>query len=241
MKPDTMVEERSDRDGISHSSGTVTKALNLLDAFLGGADKLTLTELAAHSGLHKTTALRLCTSLEEAGMLQRKPGRPFRLGPKIWQLAQVYRRGFQLGELIRPILQKIRDATGESVSFYVVEGDVRTCLFRENSKSAARHHVDEGARFPLSSGVAGPVLLAFMGKAGAKLDDIRTAGHLIGPGRELHTTSIAVPVFDRGGALRGALVVSGLTVRFTAASHPAAMELLKSSAEIICELLPLGD
>ncbi|WP_165933785.1 IclR family transcriptional regulator [Aquabacter spiritensis] len=230
-----MMDDDGSRD-LGAAPGTVVKALGLLDAFLDGAEALTLTELAAYSGLHKTTALRLCTSLEEAGMLQRKPGRPFRLGPKIWQLAQVYRRGFQLEELVRPILARIRDETGESVSFYVVEGRSRVCLFRENSKWAARHHVDEGARFPLDSGIAGPVLLAFMGQPGPQLEQIRSDGHLIGQGREPHTTSVAVPVFDTANVLQGALVVSGLTARFTEDRHAPALELLKRSAESIRQL-----
>lgn len=238
MSSDATTEERSGKEGVGATSGTVAKALTLLDAFLEGAEQLTLTELAAYSGLHKTTALRLCTSLEEAGMLQRQPGRPFQLGPKIWQLAQVYRRGFQLEELIRPILKRIRDETGESVSFYVVDGDTRICRFRENSKFAARHHVEEGERFALDSGIAGPVLLAFMGKAGAQFDRIRADGHLVGQGREPHTTSAAVPVFDQAGSLRGALVVSGLSARFTEERYPAALELLHRSAEDICRLLP---
>src|SRR5919201_356528 len=54
-------------------SGTVTKALRLLDEFLDGSAELSLRELAARSGMHKTTILRLFASLEEVGFLEREP------------------------------------------------------------------------------------------------------------------------------------------------------------------------
>lgn len=219
-------------------SGTVRKALRILDEFLDGSAEISLSELAARTGVHKTTILRLCASLEDAGFLEHQPGMAYRLGRKIWELAQAYRRNFQLEDLVRPLIQKIRDETDESVSFYEVDGRERVCRFRENSRLSIRHHVDEGTRLPLSAGVVGRVLMAFMGASGPEFAQIRENGYLTAQGRELHTTSVAVPVLNLQGELRGALVVSGPSSRFAPAACKAALPKLQAAAATITQSLP---
>jgi DNA-binding IclR family transcriptional regulator len=223
---------------MSRTALTVIKALSLLDEFLDGATEISLRDMTAKTGLNKTTTLRLCASLEEAGFLERAPGNAYRLGPKISQLAQIYRRSFRLEDVVRPQLEHIRKETGESVSFYVVEGKERVCRFRENSYSIIRHHMEEGVRLPLRSGVVGRVLLAFSGKKGPDLDAIRRDGYLIAQGREPHTMSVAVPVLDGRGILHGALVVSGPSIRFDGEAPKRACDLLQDAALKIRDMLP---
>jgi DNA-binding IclR family transcriptional regulator len=219
-------------------SSTVSKALLLLDEFLDGSPGITLSALAARTGIHKTTVLRLCTSLERAGLLEREPGLAYRLGSKVWQLAQSYRRNFRLEPLIRPRLASIRATTGESVSYYVAEGKERICLFRENSTSNIRHHLEEGTRLALSDGVVGRVLMAFMGAQGSAFGKIRKNGYLTAQGREPDTTSVSVPVIDGHSRLWGALVVSGPSFRFGSHAADKALKLLRKAASEISRSLP---
>ena len=222
----------------SQTSGTVTKALSLVDEFLPGPSELSLSELSARTGMHKTTVLRLCASLEQAGFLQHEPGLPYRLGPKIWQLAQAYRADLQLEDVVRPLLRTIRDRTGESVSFYAPDGDERVCRFRENSRAVIRHHLEEGARLPLAAGVVGRVLKAYLSGRGKEYEEIRRSGYLIAQGREAHTTSVAVPVLDLAGGIRGGLVVSGPSVRFRRCEE--ALALLKDAAATVQASFPFA-
>jgi DNA-binding IclR family transcriptional regulator len=219
-------------------SSTVTKALLVLDQFLDGSREFTATQLGSRTGIHKTTVLRLCASLEKVGLLQREPNRSYRIGPKVWQLAQMYRRNFRLEDLVRPRLAALRDATGESVSFYIAEGNDRICMFRENSTFVVRHHLEEGVRLPLDRGVVGRVLMAYLGARGASFDRIRKSGHLTAQGREPDTTSVSVPVLDLQGRLRGALVVSGPTFRFGPKAADSALKLLQETAIEISRSLP---
>lgn len=224
----------------AETSGTVKKALSLLDEFLDGSNEISLSQFALRTGLNKTTIIRLCASLEEAGFLQRAPGKPYRIGPKIWQLSRIYQRQAQLEDIVRPYLQRVRDATGESVSFYVIDKDERVCLFRENSHSVIRHHADEGSRLPLNAdGVVGRVLLAFLGTPGKEFDDIRRRGYLFAQGREPHTTSVAVPVLDNHGNVRGGIVISGPSIRFKSCQH--ALPLIQEAAEDIRLRFPFED
>jgi DNA-binding IclR family transcriptional regulator len=209
----------------------VERALSILEAFGERAERLSLAQLAEETGLYKSTILRLAASLERFGYLNRSEDGLFRLGPSLWRLGSTYRRGFDLGEVIRPELRRLVAATGETASFYVREGDERVCLYRENSPQAIRHHLDEGSRLPLDRGAAGHVLNAFGGREAAECRAIRRAGFCVSVGeRNPDVSAVAVPLFGPAQELRGALAVSGLTTRFDAEKREAARADLNAAA-----------
>ncbi|WP_142846266.1 IclR family transcriptional regulator [Telmatospirillum sp. J64-1] len=210
----------------------VERALLILEAFQEGEEELPLSTLALKTGLYKSTILRLCASLERFGYLRRGENGSFRLGPTLWRLGSLYRRSFDLGEQIRPELRRLVEATQETASFYVREGEERICLYRLNSPRAVRHHLDEGARLPLHSGAAGRVLLAFDGAQDEISQTIRGQGFGITRGdRDPEIAAAAVPVLDNRGRLRGALSVSALLNRFDSAAEKRALDALQESAE----------
>lgn len=197
----------------------VEKALSILEAFSKERPALTLTELARETGLYKSNVSRLAASLERYGYLKRDADRRFRLGPALWRLGALYRRSFELGEFVRPVLRQLVRETGETASFYVPDQDERLCLYRENSPEPVRHHLEEGARLTMGSGAAGHVLAAF------HLGDVAARSRLDGRGscisegeRNPHIASAAAPVLDRAGQLIGALAVSGPIDRLAGAA-----------------------
>lgn len=209
----------------------VERALTILDSFSEEDDGLTLAELATRTGFYKSTILRLNRSLERFGYLIRSPDGTFRLGPALWRLGSLYRREFDLGERVRPVLRRLRDATGETASFYIRDGDVRVCLYRINSNRAIRHHLDEGVHLPLDRGAAGRLLLAYSGEPGPRHDRLRSAGFAISLGeRDPEIASVAVPVLTPGGKIRGALTISGLITRFDEDVQEKYVILLKTTA-----------
>jgi DNA-binding IclR family transcriptional regulator len=222
----------------TRKSGTVAKSIHILDTFLDSSEGQTLSVLASKTGINKSTMLRLCATLEEAGLLQRDKGMAYRLGHKIWQLALVYRRQLRLEDTVRPFLRQLRDVTGESASFYIREEEVRVCLFRENSHHRICHHVEEGARLPLQQGVVGRVLLAFSGKSGAEYEAIRQSGYLMAQGREPFTASVSAPVLSCDGTMIGALVVSGPSSRFTERVQKHALERVLTCCAALTERVP---
>jgi DNA-binding IclR family transcriptional regulator len=232
-----MSDPRTEPSLRTKKSETVLKAMTLLDRFLVEQRPLTLGDLAQATGIHKTTVFRLCNSLVATGLLQRSADATFFIGPKIWRLAQVFEQSIDAERLVRPILVELRDATGESASFYVRDGEWRVCVYRENARHAIRHHLEEGSRLPLREGVVGHVLLAFAGEPGGDYDRIRVDGHLIAQGREPYTASVAVPVFAADGGLVGALVVSGPSSRFDEAKRREALELARAAASSLREVV----
>ena len=217
----------------------VERALAILDAFEEREDALSLAALAEKTGLYKSTILRLAGSLERFGYLRRDAGGLFRLGPSLWRLGSLYRRGFDLGEHIRPELRQLVEATQETASFYVLDGDARVCLYRLNSPRAVRHHLDEGARQPLDRGAAGRVLDSFNRGAGDQAESIRAKGFYVSLGeRDPEIGAAAVPAFDAAGRLRGALAVSALLTRFDRGAQERAVAALLASASRLRNVLP---
>ncbi|MDP5218678.1 IclR family transcriptional regulator [Ruegeria sp. 2205SS24-7] len=213
---------------------SVEKALSILEAFSKDRPALTLTEISVETGLYKSNVSRLAASLERYGYLKRDPNRRFRLGPALWRLGALYRRNFELGESVRPVLRQLVRETGETASFYVPDQDERLCLYRENSPDPVRHHLDEGARLTMQSGAAGHVLAAFhLGDdtARARLD---ADGSCVSQGeRNPHISAVAAPIIDATGQFHGALAVSGPLERLNREALAKARAVVVASARAL--------
>lgn len=213
----------------------VERALSLLDCFDGREGALTLAELARRTGLYKSTILRLAVSLERFGYMLRQDDGRYRLGPTTWRLGSVYRRSFELAEIVRPELRTLVEQTGETASFYVREGDSRVCLYRWEPARSIRHSIVEGARMPLDRGATGRVLLAWSDDGAELLGagvrrETRDRGWALSMGeRDPEVAAIAVPVLDAEGRIMGALSVSGLVTRFDAPRQAAILAALEAS------------
>lgn len=220
----------------------VGRALAILKAFGAERTAMTLTEIADATDLYKSTVLRLAASLETDGFLVRGPDRLFRPGPELWRLGALYQRGLDLGEVIRPALRRLVEATGETASFYVADGDERICLYRVNSPRSVRHHLEEGQRLPIDRGAAGRVLTAYRESSDPAGRKIRDRGFYVSIGeRDPEVAAAAVPLVDVHGKLRGALSLSAIRTRFDADARKTAVDALKSEAKALVGLLPASE
>lgn len=214
----------------------VDRALSILSAFKDGSQQLELAELARRTGLYKSTLLRLAVSLERADMLRRDANGSFRLGPALFRLGTLYRDSFDLRELVVPVMEGLADRTGESVSFYVREGDKRICLFRVHAtQHRLLHYLRPGTVFPAATGAAGQVITAwsepYADDAEALREQVLTlsvAGRTIAD-----TNAMSVPVLDADGSFVGAMSLAGPALRFGQVERPAlAAALLDAGAEL---------
>lgn len=230
-----MSEVREKREGVD----AVERALGILSVFTEEAQDLSLAEIAKRTGLYKSTILRIAASLEHKRFLTRSGDGTFRLGPELWRLGSLYRRSFDLGEYVRPTLRALVEATQETASFYIRDGNQRVCLYRLNSPKSARHHLDEGVRLPLGQGATGRVLLAFTEPGDASLAPIRDAGLAVSRGeRDPEVAAVSAPVIDSAGRLRGALSISTLISRFDAAAERKLIEAIVPAAATLATRLP---
>ena len=214
----------------------VDRALSILAAFEDGTQQLELAELARRTRLYKSTLLRLAVSLERGGMLRRGADGAFRLGPTLFRLGTLYRDSFDLRDLAVPVMQHLADRTGESVSFYVREGDKRICLFRVHAtQHRLLHYLRPGTEFPATTGAAGKVITAwsepYAEGAEQRREQVLT---LSVEGRTIaDSNAMSVPVLDADRSLAGAMSLAGPALRFGEAERPAlAAALLEAGAEL---------
>jgi DNA-binding IclR family transcriptional regulator len=194
----------------------VTRALTLMEAFAVGESSLSLAELSRRAGMHKTTVLRLARTLAQSHYMVQTDDGQWRLGPAAGWLGARYQAGFDVNNVVEPTLHQLVKETGESASFYVREGDIRSCVARVEGPRSVRHNVRIGERLPLDRGAPGRVILAFSGAQGEPYESIRERGFHISTGeREAEVSSVAAPVFGTGWRLLGSMCISGPSARLS--------------------------
>lgn len=211
---------------------SVERALSILLAFNKRRSKQSLTELAEETGLHKSTVLRMTRSMALYGFLDRDEAGLFSIGASVWHLGLIFRQQFDTGETIRPALRELVRLTGETASFFVRAGNDRVCLYRENSPGLERYGVEEGMRLKLGAGASGLVLRRNTGETLPDLSAFNDNGTVsLHATRNPNVASIATPVFSASGQFRGALTISGVNTRFTAAVRAGAIPWLEGIAQ----------
>jgi IclR family transcriptional regulator, acetate operon repressor len=97
------------------------RVLALLTSFDDARVELSVTEMAASLGVHKSTASRLASVLERAGLLIRS-GRRFRLGLEVIRLGALATRSMDFIALMQAAMEKLSQQTGETVNLAVPDG-----------------------------------------------------------------------------------------------------------------------
>lgn len=149
----------------SHESSRVQvidRAVELLNALSRHPDGVTLTELSQHTGLHKATVLRFLKSLESNGLVeQERTGKIWTLGAGLFEIASRGRRGNDLREIARPIMERTCRDTGETVQLAILSGcDVIYVEKVEPDNLDLRINTQIGSRRPIHCTALGKVLVA---------------------------------------------------------------------------------
>ena len=183
-------------------------------SFLAEGGPASLAEVVGGTGLPRPTAHRLLTALEAHHLVARREGR-YALGLRLlgWGNRAA---GVGLVERARPVLEWLRDESGESTQIYVREGEHRVCVASVERTTGLRDTVPVGAELPLSRGSAGKVLLAWAAGGvdarpeAAELRGIRVRGWAESVAeREAGVASVSAPVLGADGRLRAAVSASG--------------------------------
>lgn len=139
--------------------GVLDKSLAIVRAIDEADGPCTLAQVVEATGIAKATAHRLASALEVHGLVRRNNAGRYVLGLGLVALGHGAAESWPLGEVARPLLDALRDATGESVQLYVRQGDHRVCMVSLESPHELRTIVPEGARLDLHVGSAGRILL----------------------------------------------------------------------------------
>ncbi len=142
---------------------TVERTLQLLDKFASQpAYGWSMSELARETGVHKTTVLRMLSTLEQhAYLVREEESSRYRLGPAAIALGGAASQP-QLRQVAYPELRKLTDETGETSLLHVLSGTETVCVDKVESPQPVRVTFDIGSRGPLHAGSSGKSLLAFL-------------------------------------------------------------------------------
>ena len=132
------------------SNRTLERAAAILDAV--GRSAVSASELSRRTDLSVSTAHRLALQLASYGFLRRTDNGAFRLGDRFVRSA--------LENAGLPVLQELRDRTGETAQLWVRRGQERVCLLSADSQHELRAILPPGSRLPLPQGSSGRLLAA---------------------------------------------------------------------------------
>ncbi|WP_336215154.1 IclR family transcriptional regulator [Nonomuraea sp. LPB2021202275-12-8] len=139
---------------------TVTsKVLAILGAFDAAHPQLSLTELAARSGVPLTTAHRLVGELVRWQALSRTSDGRLRIGLRLWELGQL--APGRLYDVAHPWLQELFGGTGENVHLAVRDGLEVLYVDKVHGRRAVPIVSRTGMRLPMHPTGVGKALLAY--------------------------------------------------------------------------------
>jgi IclR family acetate operon transcriptional repressor len=237
---DPASRRRKSRQGNESGPPTGTQAVDrashLLTEIVDATTPRSFSDLAAATGLAKSTTSRLLFALERNGLVRRGANGTYEPGTVFVRYAGRGGREFDLIELAHPYMQRLGDLTGETINL----GIARRGQVEQLSQVDSRYLIGAtnwvGKPVPLHASALGKVLLAFGGAtidAGrlARLTD-RTITSRAALADELTAVcrrgyavtidelergliAVAAPVFRSGGEVIAAVSISGPANRLT--------------------------
>jgi DNA-binding IclR family transcriptional regulator len=149
----------------SAASGTSvpSRVFAVLDCFRHGKPTMTLTQVAAMSGIPLSTTRRLLLELTAWGGLERLADGSYRIGMRLWELGSLAPRQRDLRDAASPYMHDLYEAAEENVQLSVLDGLEVLCVEKLYGRRAVPTLTDVGERMPLHATAAGKALLAFSG------------------------------------------------------------------------------
>jgi len=137
----------------------LARGLDVIRAFGADRRRMTLTEVAAATGLARPTARRILLTLQELGYVRTAAG-GHELTPRVLELGMAYVGALSLWDMARPHLERLVAATGESSSVTRLDGSDVVYMARVAVPKIIALRVELGTRFPAAATSQGKVLLA---------------------------------------------------------------------------------
>lgn len=215
---------------------TVDRALAVFDCFTPEHRRLSLQDIARAVNLPKSTTFRLVQALEEQGYLARLENQQYSLSFKFVRLAGLVESNLDIRQIVRPVLEKLARACGESVTLSTVMGLERVCVDVVNTPSPLMSLTKPGEHIRLGVGATSLMLMASLpqpkldrvlrsmprnsGQSKQKLvsmlNGVRKRKYAVSHGGRVPGLSgVAVPVIDGEGETQYCLSIVLPSVRAT--------------------------
>jgi DNA-binding IclR family transcriptional regulator len=139
-------------------SQSLARALQIL-ASLGEGER-SLDQLATELGVHKTTVLRLLRTMEADRFVRRDDAHRYRLGSRLFALADAAREQHVVREVAAPHLRQLNQKTGQTVHLAAWENGEVIYVDKLDSVQSVRMYSQVGVPAALHCTAVGKVLLA---------------------------------------------------------------------------------
>jgi IclR family pca regulon transcriptional regulator len=266
----TMGDIREETTGEGRSPEFVQsleRGLAVIRAFDARHPALTLSEVAAKTGLSRAAARRFLLTLVELGYVG-TDGREFTLRPRVLELGHAYLSSLSLPEIAEPHLKQLAGQVGESTSVAVLDGQDIVYVGRFATYRIMSAAIGVGTRFPAFATSMGRAILgslpvaereAFLATVElprltphtvadvdalrAQLELVPAQGYaLVDQELEEGLRSIAAPLRDATGAVAAAVNVSAPVRRGDVAEILADIlpALLSAASDIEADLARTG-
>ncbi len=239
----------------------VIRALRLLKAFGPRHPTLTLDQLSESQDLSRTTCHRLLMALESEGLVSRDPTKnTYQLGAEVIALGSQALMTSDVRALVRPVLERVAEQSGESTTLEVLIGDQMLIVDGSPGRHRVAASLEIGTRWPVHATSTGKCILAHLpedhrehllrtkmarhtghtvtdsDRMRQELELIRRQGFAIAD-QELEEDYVAVAAAFRDplGQVQGALSVGGPKSRFRHDRSLELGELLRREAQALSE------
>lgn len=220
---------------------SLDRALKIL-AIVAQGNGLSLSEIAAQSGIAASTAYRMLTTLAQHGMVEfEQSDQLWLIGVETYRMGSAFLRRRNLVERARSVMQELMETTGETANLGVAEDDCVVFVSQVETHQAIRAFFRPGTRSTFHASGIGKAILAhlpaervgaILRKSGLEaftlktladpqalskdLGEIRARGWSVDDEeRYPGMRCVAAAIFNEFGEPVGGVSVSGPTVRVT--------------------------
>ncbi|KWV61105.1 hypothetical protein AS156_27055 [Bradyrhizobium macuxiense] len=239
----------------------VDRAIAILQCFTPDRPALSVIEIQKRVGLSRPTLYRLLQTLAQRDLIQAE-GEPqrFRLAHGVMKLSHVWLKGLDIVATARPIVEGLREATGETAALFRVQEDRGICILECESRHVLSISRGVGDSLSLIQGSTGKAMLAFMDPARqaellstvtksserAELEEalkfVRRHGYARSHS-EIFAGAVAVsaPCFDHRGSVVGSIGLYGPSARIDEQKLLDYSKLVREAGRQISVLLGFQD
>ena len=157
-------EEHETETGDAKREGVraVERAADILKCL--GEGEMALSEISKRVGVHKTTVMRMLTSLENKGFVRKdKNNGKYSLHGGLLRLIHgVLNQNQGLVKVAYPVMEELWKKTRETITLMARRGFERVCIAELPSPQPLKYTVGIGLTIPLYVGSPGKLILAYM-------------------------------------------------------------------------------
>jgi IclR family transcriptional regulator, acetate operon repressor len=235
----------------------VDRAVAILQCFTAEQPAMSVIDIQKRVGLSRPTLYRLLHTLATRDLI-RAEGDPqrFMLAHGVMQLSHVWLNGLEVVAVARPILEGLRDLTGETAALFRLQQDRGICILECESRHVLSISRGVGHSLKIDQGSTGKAMLAFLDPqrqaeflselpVNAKRTDLEKAlkaarrdGYATSRG-EIFVGAVAVsaPYFDHRGSVVGSVGLYGPNARISDQKILEYSKLVREAGQKISVLL----